>query len=134
MWNLSLFVLLWPPSGIGQAILFLSCGFFFLLLSFCHSFFFSWPNLSHRSLDVYHTSTHSVALVHARLKRAALSARSKCRTQKIAKNSPSAHHRTIFSGYIFATKARVDNRKKLVRQQYLLHMSSQYGELRPTNG
>ena len=25
-------------------------------------------------------------------------------------------------------------RKKLVKQQYLLHMSSQYGELRPTNG
>jgi len=24
--------------------------------------------------------------------------------------------------------------KKLVKQKYLLHMSSQYGELRPTNG
>jgi len=24
--------------------------------------------------------------------------------------------------------------KKLVKQQYFLHMSSQYGELRPTNG
>jgi len=24
--------------------------------------------------------------------------------------------------------------KKLVKQQYLLHMSSQYGELRPSNG
>ena len=27
------------------------------------------------------------------------------------------------SGYIFATKACIDNRKKLVKQQYLLHMS-----------
>jgi len=26
--------------------------------------------------------------------------------------SPSAHHRTILSGYIFATKACIDNRKK----------------------
>jgi len=26
--------------------------------------------------------------------------------------SPSAHHRTNLSGYIFATKARIDNRKK----------------------
>jgi len=34
------------------------------------------------------------------------------------------------SGYTFATKARIDNRKKLVKQQYLLQMSSQYGELR----
>jgi len=33
----------------------------FLLLS--SIFFFSSPNLSRRKLDVYHTSTHSVALV-----------------------------------------------------------------------
>jgi len=32
---------------------------------------------------------------------------------KIAKNSPSAHHHTTLSGYIFATKERVDNRKKI---------------------
>jgi len=41
-------------------------------------------------------------------------ARWKCRTQKIAKNSPSGHHRTTLSGYIFATKARIDNRKNLL--------------------
>jgi len=35
----------------------------------------------------------------------------KCRTQKIAQNSPSGHHRTTLSGYIFATKARIDNWK-----------------------
>ena len=30
-------------------------------------------------------------------------------------------------------KARIDNRKKLAKQQfYILHMSPQYGELRPT--
>jgi len=32
------------------------------------------------------------------------------------------HHRTTLSGYIFATKAHIDNRKKLVKQQYLLQM------------
>ena len=48
------------------------------------------------------------------------------------KKSPSAHHRTILSGYIFVTKAGIDNRKKkLVKQHYLPHMSLQYGELRP---
>jgi len=41
-------------------------------------------------------------------------ARWKCRTQKIAKKSPSAHHRTTLSGYIFATKAHIDNRKKVL--------------------
>jgi len=31
---------------------------------------------------------------------------------KIVKKSPSAHHRTNLSGYIFATKACIDNQKK----------------------
>ena len=61
-------------------------------------------------------------------------ARGKYKTQKITKNSPSGHHRTTLSGYIFTTKVHVDIGKKLVKQQYLLHMSSQYGELRPTDG
>ena len=46
----------------------------------------------------------------------------KSRTQKIAKKSPSAHHRTTLSGYIFATKTCIDNRKETVKQQYLLQM------------
>jgi len=33
-----------------------------------------------------------------------------------AKKSPSAHHRTTLSGYTFATKARIDNQKKPVKQ------------------
>jgi len=41
-------------------------------------------------------------------------ARWKCRTQKFANNSPSGHHRTSLSGYIFATKALIDNPKKLL--------------------
>ena len=49
-------------------------------------------------------------------------ARWKHRTQKSRQKSPSGHHRTTFSGYIFATKAHIDNRKKLVKQQYVLHM------------
>jgi len=46
------------------------------------------------------------------------------------------HLRTIaqLCRAVFATKARIDNRKKLVKQQYLPHVSSQYGELRPTSG
>jgi len=47
------------PYVIGQTIIFLPCSFFpssFLL-------FFSSPNLSGRRLDLFHTSTHGVALV-----------------------------------------------------------------------
>ena len=50
------------------------------------------------------------------------------------KKSLSGHHRTTLSGYIFATEARVDNRKKSVKQQYLPQLFPEYGELRPTSG
>ena len=43
---------------------------------------------------------------------ALLAARCKYMTQKSRQKSPSGHHRTNLSGYIFATKARIDNRKK----------------------
>jgi len=67
--------LLWPPYVIGGAITVLCCGLLwspyrigqtiiFLPWDFClSSFFLSSPNLSHRRLDLYHTSRHGVALV-----------------------------------------------------------------------
>jgi len=58
----------------------------------------------------------------------------KIQDAKNVRNSPSAHHRTTLSGYIFATKADVDNPEKIVKQQYLPHMSLQYAELWPTSG
>ena len=41
-----------------------------------------------------------------------LAARCKYRTQKSRQKSPSGHHRTTLSGYIFATKVCIDNLKK----------------------
>jgi len=85
----------------------------FLLLS---SFLYlvSSPNFSGRRLDVYHTCTHGVALV--RISDAGLrhAARGSLQIQdaKSVEKSPSVHHRTILLGYIFATKTRIDNRKK----------------------
>jgi len=83
------------------------------LLSFFLSSFFSSPNLSGRRLDVYHTSQHGVApsvIYNAGLKRAARGSL-EMQDPKIAKKSPSGLHRTTLSGYIFATKARIDIRK-----------------------
>jgi len=40
----------------------------------------------------------------------------------MAKKSPSGHHHTTLSGYIFAIKACIDNPKKFVKQQCLLHL------------
>ena len=41
----------------------------------------------------------------------------KIQDPKIAKKSPSGHHYTTLSGYVFGTKPRIDNRKNLVKQQ-----------------
>jgi len=66
-------------------------------------------------VDVYRTSTHGVALVqilNASLKcaaRGSLEIQDAKITQKIAVCAPS--HK--FVGYIFATKAHIDNRKKI---------------------
>jgi len=97
---------LWPPYVTGQAIIFLPFGFFFFLFIFL--------------LQVWN-------VVHT--------ARWKCNTQKIAKKSPSAHHRTTLSSYISSQPRHVSTIiKKIAKQQYLLHTFSQYGELRPTSG
>ena len=55
--------------------------------------------------------------------------------KNLPKKSPSGyHHPTTLSVCSFATKAHIDNRKKLVKQQYLLHMTLQCGELWHTSG
>jgi len=51
-------------SLLVMAALRCRCGHYIFVLWFlASSFFFSSPNLSRRTLDVYHTSTHGVALV-----------------------------------------------------------------------
>ena len=104
-------VFLWLPCIQDADIIFLSCGFFFFL-SFFYLFFLAYSR--HRRLVVYHTSTHGVALVRI------LNACLKCAVRgslqiqdaKSRQKSPSGHHRTTLSGYIFATKVRIDNQKK----------------------
>jgi len=91
--------------------------FFFFLPSF-----FPSPNLSGHRLDVCHTSTHGCGLS------ANLECRSEMYCTRLAENagckkSPSGHHRTTLPGYIFATKAVSTIRKKVVKLQYLLHIS-----------
>jgi len=105
----------------------LSCGFFFLLL-----FFF--PHLFSAVAEWM-----STILLHNPW--CGLSANLECRSeiccmQKMTQKSPSGHHRTTLSDWIFANKACSLStiEKTVVKQQYLLHMSSQYGELRPTIG
>ena len=108
--------LLWSPYVIGQTIIFSSC--FFLLL---RSFF---PRLISAVGDWMFTIDFGTWCGLS----ANLECRSEMRCTRLAANtgrkkSSSTHHRTTLSGHIFATKACIDNRKKLVKQQYLLYMS-----------
>ena len=61
-------------------------------------------------------------------------------TQKSRQKSPSGHHRTTLSGYIFTTKAVKDLCKSKIEKNLLSSNNlcppdaPQYGELRPTSG
>ena len=56
-------------------------------------------------------------------------------TKNRQKVPPSEHHPTTLSGYIFATKACIDNQKKnLLNSNTSSTCPPQYGELRPTTG
>jgi len=86
----------------------------------CLPYFHTWCGLSANLVQVWNV-LHAVCW--------------KYRMQELRKKSPSAHHWTTPSSYIFATNTRIDNRqKKLVKQQHPLHMFLQYGELWTTNG
>ena len=97
-------LLLWPPCVADADIVFLSCGFFFL------SFFF-FPRLISAAADWMSTIFPHMVWITANLE---------CRSEMCCthlagnagrKKSP-GHHRITLSGYIFATKAHINNRKK----------------------
>jgi len=64
-----------------------------------------------------------VRIYNAGLKRASTQLGENTGRKNDAKKSPSGHHRTTLSGYIFAIKAFIDNLKKVVKWQYLPYMS-----------
>ena len=117
--------LLWMPYGIGQAIIFLPCGFFFYLSSF-------FPHLISAVADWMSAILAHMVWPWCKFRMQVWNvlhgARWKCRTQKL----PSGHHCRTLSGYIFAIKACIDNRKKNLLNSNISYMSSQYGELYPT--
>jgi len=98
--------LLWPPYGIGQAIMFLPCGFFCLLFFPCLisavaigrlPYFHTWCGLSANLGCRSETCCTRLAEIQ---------------DAKSRQKSQSGHHRTTMSGYVFASKACIDNRKK----------------------
>jgi len=120
---------------MGRPLYFAAVVSIILLLSF---FFFSSPNLSGRSLDVYHTFIllHTWCGVSANLEcMSEMCYLAQIAGRKIYAKSRHLHTIAQLCQAISLQLRHVSTiRKKLVKCQYLLHMSSQYGELRSTNG
>jgi len=125
--------LLWLPYGIGQAIIFLSCGFFFLSIFF-GLFFLAYSQLSQIGCLPYFRTW------------CGLSVNLECRSETCCtwmaentgcKKSPKIRHLRTIAQLCRALSSQLRHvstiGKKLVKQQYLPHMSSQHGEHRPTS-
>jgi len=124
-----------PNQQLLMAALRSRCRHYILVLFLF--FFFPLPNLSGRRLHVYHISTRGVALVrisnaglicaaHGSLQMQDLKSR-----QKFAIWAPS---HSFVGLYLCNWDTYQQSEIKLVKQQCLPHMSSQYRELWPTGG
>jgi len=114
------------PAELVMAALYNRAGHYIFALSFLSFFLllssFSSPNLSRRRLDVYHTSTHGVALV--RISNAGL----KCaaRGSLEIQDTKNRHFGTIAQRcWAISSELRHASTigKKLLKRQYLLRMS-----------
>ena len=117
------------PMEHGRPLYFCPVVSFFLLSSF-------FPRLISVTADwvsTIHTSTHGVALV--RIQNAGL----KCAARS-SREMQDAKNRCLgtIAQLCWAISSQLRHvsiiGKKLVKQQYLPHISPQYGELRPTSG
>jgi len=117
------------------------CGRYVFALWFFLSFFlllfFSSPNLSGGRVDVYHTFYTWCGLS------ANLECRSEMCWKRLAGNTGRKNDAKNRHSGTIAQRCRAESSqlrhvstigKKLVKQQYVVHMSLQYGELRPTSG
>ena len=104
---------LWLPCVADADIIFSSYGFFYLL------FFLAYSQPSQIGcLPHFHTCCGLSANLECRSEMYCAQLAENTGRKKSPKNSPSGHHRTTLSGCIFATKTRIDNRKKNLRSVY----------------
>jgi len=97
-----------PPCLADANIIFLCCCFFFIAAL--------WNRAGHYIFDLWFllllsSSIFFPCLISAFAHWMSVILPHMVWTQKIAKNSPPAHHRTTLSGYIFVTTSRIDSRK-----------------------
>jgi len=105
-WHIYSAVFLEKNTAIGQLIVEIIDGGWVVSFFWDTVYFTLWFLLSFFSFIVYSQPSQIGSLVNFHTW-FGLSANSEYRTQKIATNSPSAHHRTTSSGYTFAAKANI---------------------------
>ena len=122
---------LWPPCGIGQAIIFLPCCF--LLLSFF--FFVAYSHRSEiRCLPYFHTCGLSANLeCMSEMCCARLAENAGCK-KKLPKNRHLGTIAQLCQAISLQLRHVSTIVKELVKQQYLLHMSLEYRKHRSTSG
>jgi len=122
-------IFLCPPYGIGQAIIFSSCGLFFFYLPF-------FPRLFSAVADWMSAILPHMGGLSANL---GCSSETCCTRLAEIQDAKNRYVGTI-AQLCRAISSQLRHRpiskigQKPVKQQYLSHMSSQYGELRPTSG
>jgi len=111
------------------------CGHYIFALRFLLSvFFFSSPNLSRRRLDVFLTWCGFSANLGCRSETCCRRLAVNTGCKKLPKNRHLGTIAQLWRAVSLQLTYVSTTGKKLVKQQYLFHMSSQYGELRPTSG
>jgi len=98
--------------------------------------FLAWSQRPHIGcLPYFHTWCGLSANVECRSEMCCKRLAENTGRKKVAKKSPSGHHRTNLSeSSQLRHISTIGKRTYFVKQQYVLQMSSQYGELRPTSG
>jgi len=124
-WCLCCFIsLLWPPCIADADVIFLPCGFFFFSLA-------QSQQLQTGCLPYFHTWCGLSANVECRSEMCCTRLAGNAGSKKFVIWTPSHN----FVGlYLRNQDMYRQSEKKLVKQQNLLHMSRQYGQLRRTNG
>jgi len=113
------------------------CGYYIFalwFLSFCH---FSSPNVSGSRLDLTilrHMVRPYSANLECRSEMCCTRLAANAGPKKVAKNRQLGTIPQICRAISSQLRHVSTIGKKFVKQQYLLHMPSQYGELRPTSG
>ena len=132
---ISCFRLLWPPYGIWQTIIVCPVDSSIFYLS---SFSFFLRRISAVADWISSILLHMVWPYSANLKCKSEMCCTRLAGNAGPKKSPKIRHLGTIAQPCWAISSQLrygsTTGKKLVKQQYLLHMCSQYGERRPTNG